>query len=466
MKRLILLALLFLHSLAWGQNLVKNGDFELFNNCPVMFSNMIDADFCSQPTEGTCDYFNACSLPPSYVGVPSNVAGGQPAYTGNAYGGFITFVDPSFGSVYKEYIQMVLDPPMTPGVEYNVCFVVSLSGYSGYASNGLGVAFNQGEFTEFGTDILSLPPAYYSNLLITDTTNWTPIAFNFTPTQAYDRIIVGGFLDDSQITTQAVPFTSTGDPLQDLSFLSYYYFDHIVVSPAAQTPQVNIAQNDTSLCTGQSITLTTENGEVVTWSTGEISASITVTPATSTTYYITPSECVPISDSIVVAVVNCATPNITLAAPDTICSGDCFDLLANVVGGITPYTYAWGTQGLSGAGPHNICPDSTMEYWAYVTDALSQKSDTVFITVTVAPCEIIIPDVFTPSVQDGINDNFVILNLPANSSIVIYNRWGTKVFSSNNYQNNWNGENHSDGVYYYIITKPNGKKYNGTVTKL
>jgi hypothetical protein len=74
--------------------------------------------------------------------------------------------------------------------------------------------------------------------------------------------------------------------------------------------------------------------------------------------------------------------------------------------------------------------------------------------------------VFTPGVKDGLNDAFVIENLPPNSSLIIYNRWGTVVYESKNYLNDWTGDNHSDGVYYYILTTPVGKKYKGTITKL
>jgi gliding motility-associated-like protein len=68
------------------------------------------------------------------------------------------------------------------------------------------------------------------------------------------------------------------------------------------------------------------------------------------------------------------------------------------------------------------------------------------------------PNVITPN-SDGVNDFFEIQNLPDNTEVVILNRWGNVVFSSGNYQNNWNGKDTSgkelvDGVYTYkFITK-------------
>jgi gliding motility-associated-like protein len=72
-----------------------------------------------------------------------------------------------------------------------------------------------------------------------------------------------------------------------------------------------------------------------------------------------------------------------------------------------------------------------------------------------------IPNVFTPN-GDGNNDYFMINAKHLNSySIVIYNRWGKKVFESNNVSQSWDGKNVEDGTYYYIIKAlgMNGKEY-------
>ncbi len=65
-------------------------------------------------------------------------------------------------------------------------------------------------------------------------------------------------------------------------------------------------------------------------------------------------------------------------------------------------------------------------------------------------CGLFIPNIFSPN-NDGVNDSFLIRELPANSSVTITNRWGKEVYSSSNYQNNWTAENIADGIYYYRI---------------
>jgi len=83
--------------------------------------------------------------------------------------------------------------------------------------------------------------------------------------------------------------------------------------------------------------------------------------------------------------------------------------------------------------------------------------------------DIKIPNVFTPN-GDGINDNFVISGIEyvPDCQIIIFNRWGKKVYESNDYKNDWDGGKYADGVYYYIFTLPQGniKSYHGTVTIL
>ncbi len=107
----------------------------------------------------------------------------------------------------------------------------------------------------------------------------------------------------------------------------------------------------------------------------------------------------------------------------------------------------------------------------------TQGCDTVYSTsVNVLPVNLFIPNVITPN-GDGINDYFVISekgsDKPINSyyessDLVIFNRWGRKVFQSTNYQNNWDGGNLPDGTYFYVLKckgyKDKSVVYKGSVT--
>lgn len=76
-------------------------------------------------------------------------------------------------------------------------------------------------------------------------------------------------------------------------------------------------------------------------------------------------------------------------------------------------------------------------------------------------CGLFVPNVFTPN-GDGANDLLVIRNLPANSKLVITNRWGKEVFSASDYKNNWTGGDIADGIYYYILSA-DGQAYKGWI---
>ena len=92
---------------------------------------------------------------------------------------------------------------------------------------------------------------------------------------------------------------------------------------------------------------------------------------------------------------------------------------------------------------------------------LVPKSDTVDLVITVKNRELndenlFIPNVFSPN-GDGINDLFLVENLPSDNcrswflNVSIVNRYGKKVYFSEDRNFRWSGENVGTGVYYYHI---------------
>ena len=108
------------------------------------------------------------------------------------------------------------------------------------------------------------------------------------------------------------------------------------------------------------------------------------------------------------------------------------------------------------------------KYWvtaSYINGCKS--SDTIWI-VDGEKKEIELVTVFTPN-GDGYNDYFVIRNVQNYQPVKlsIYNRWGDELYSSSNYQNNWDGtykgKHLPEGSYYYILETKDGKVYKGAV---
>ena len=99
--------------------------------------------------------------------------------------------------------------------------------------------------------------------------------------------------------------------------------------------------------------------------------------------------------------------------------------------------------------------------------------DTYTFTVIVnTPSDIVIPNVFTPN-GDGYNDVFTVKSYGLmNEQMVIFNRWGKKIFEWKEVGGQWdgkiNGQLCADGTYYFLFVAKgyDGKEYNvdGSVT--
>ena len=85
------------------------------------------------------------------------------------------------------------------------------------------------------------------------------------------------------------------------------------------------------------------------------------------------------------------------------------------------------------------------------------------------------PQGFSPN-GDGIRDTFIIAGLAqhGDNTFEVYNRWGNKVFGSQFYQNNWDGESNGQSVlnkheklpagpYFYVLTAGYNKVYKGWI---
>ena len=104
------------------------------------------------------------------------------------------------------------------------------------------------------------------------------------------------------------------------------------------------------------------------------------------------------------------------------------------------------------------------------TDSSYTSESNYVICFQPEPPIIIIPNVLTPN-NDGVNDIFVIRNLLVYDyrKIVIFNRWGKAVYTSEEYNNDWDGKGVSDGVYFVVVTILNNgvlEEHTGNVTIL
>ncbi|MBI4929556.1 MAG: gliding motility-associated C-terminal domain-containing protein [Bacteroidetes bacterium] len=143
-------------------------------------------------------------------------------------------------------------------------------------------------------------------------------------------------------------------------------------------PAVSISGGATSICNGNSATLTGSGGTSYSWSTGAVTTSITVSPTTSTTYTVWGTDANGCSNTATSTVDIFSAAVAGIGGTNPICVGQTTTLTAS--GGTS---FSWWNNG-STSNPLTDNPTSTTTYTVTATDANGCSDDDVF-TVTVNP---------------------------------------------------------------------------------
>ena len=172
-------------------------------------------------------------------------------------------------------------------------------------------------------------------------------------------------------------------------------------------------------------------------------------------------------DSVVIVVD--AMPSTANAGADIVTELGSVDLNA-----ATPVTGTGAWNIIGGEGNINSANDpaatisglqqgETILTWTISNGSCPSSTDTLRIFNN----ELYIPQVITPN-GDGLNDFFEIKAYENHGGpkFELYNRWGTKVYSAANYQNNFDGSNAqgivlADDTYFYVIETADDKTYKG-----
>jgi gliding motility-associated-like protein len=217
---------------------------------------------------------------------------------------------------------------------------------------------------------------------------------------------------------------------------------------------------------------------------GATSATLTINPISiadvaSNYNVVITATCAPNDTSIFVSLSLSTIPVAIASGNSTVCINNPINLLAQTVAG---GTYSWtGPNGYSSSDQNPIILNSTVAdagtYSLIVSsnNCVSQRST---VSIEVNKCSTIdffIPEGFSPN-GDGINDVFFIrgLDIYPENSIVIFNRWGDKVFEANPYKNTWDGKAQNGikvggdelpvGIYFYVLDLgDNSKILKGTI---
>ena len=221
----MVLCSLFLQIDLKGQNLVPNGDFEVYDTCPNNGGQISYSTPWYSPTTATPDYLNQCS---TIFSVPFNPGGYQYARTGVAYAGIACYFYPSFSS-YREYIQVQLTDSLIAQKKYCITFYVNLadthsSTYNIVAITEIGLYLSDNSISSSFQLPLPFIPQITSptNVYLSDTANWVEVSGNYIAQGGEKFITIGNFKNDTLINTTTI-VNNNGIPL------AYYYIDDVSV---------------------------------------------------------------------------------------------------------------------------------------------------------------------------------------------------------------------------------------------
>ena len=227
-----------------AQNLVFNGDFEIYDTCPVNFSQPLDpqiehATGWYAPTTGTSDYFNTCSI--GNVAVPLNNFGYQMPFSGNGYVGFFAndFGFAAFqcsstnaiekSSFYREYVQAKLISPLLGNTIYRFSFYISLADtVGGYAVKNISALFTNDSIGFDCFKPIIANPQIKSPDFVTDNINWTKVEGEFIAQGGEQYLTIGNFADTLNFANDTLT-VKPGTDWQDGTGTAYYYIDGVSV---------------------------------------------------------------------------------------------------------------------------------------------------------------------------------------------------------------------------------------------
>jgi gliding motility-associated-like protein len=233
--------------------------------------------------------------------------------------------------------------------------------------------------------------------------------------------------------------------------------------------------NDTTVCEGTAITLSAPAGYTdYLWSSNETTPAISITASGVYTITVTSATGCTASDAVNVTLV--PIPTVNLGEDKLVYEGENIGINGIVnEGTVTGGNYNWMPDTLLNCAN---CPNvvayaaDTITYTLIFTDDYGCSAQDA-ITLNVLPVgDIFWPNAFTPN-GDGNNDIFI----PAGSGVrqiqwQMFNRWGEKVFESNNFfygcDGTYQGKPLPAGVYVYVakvvLMNNRDRKYKGSVT--
>jgi len=470
-------------------NLLQNGSFESFKNCPTNYSYDQDQgiinfwQYATPTSANVAEYYHNFSCSNDSARVMLFIPPELPLPDGKAFISIRQFVyrKPNMQEtdLAKVYVSQCLQNPLIPGESYTISF--SSARFQSNDDHEFKFKYAPYAVAIFGNaDCNAVPfgsanaisngcPANYSGWKLLGKTTviskgkWIQNKISFTVPSDINVIAIGP--DCSLIN----PNTDLAD---STTFLDFYIYDldDLHLLPTKDFHFTNIQNQDANPCAADSV-LHVPNAPDASYQWYK--DSIAIIDATESSYHlpennssgnynvriIYPDSCV-VSETFSVGINE--LDKLNLPADTSLCEKDTL-ILAPALKGVT---YQW--NGNSDA-TIRIFRQGVYDITAFNANGCSRKFT---VHVRSQNCNVYMPNAFTPN-GDSKNDLFRIpetvkINL---NKFSIFDRWGNKVFNTTDRSSGWDGNFKGapspPGVYIYLIEGiANNKKIQikGTVT--
>lgn len=235
-------------------------------------------------------------------------------------------------------------------------------------------------------------------------------------------------------------------------------------------------QGDDDLCKGNEYTLKASGGATYSWVSADGSFQSSdptpvIKPADTTVYYIRVTEvngCIH-RDTVQINVIPVVAPEFEMFREE-----NCFTLPNIRVTNLTDSVEATDRLFFNfGDGTTSEEPEVDHEYendGTYTIKLIAVRTigNSVCITENAQSIPVYtlkIPNVITPGNGDDLNQSLFIqygkvkgatpIDFGFTTSVIIYNRWGSKVYESTDYKNDWTAEGLASGIYFFEVTVQN-----------
>ncbi|WP_019987135.1 T9SS C-terminal target domain-containing protein [Rudanella lutea] len=464
--RMLFLALLLPIGAA-GQELIPNGSFETFDNCPQKDNLLFEARPWYNPNKATPDFYHYC-FPTAQIEVPPRTGSGLARL----------FMD--FG--WAEYLSTPLKEPLKAGEAYQFELYVSSATPNRYPAESFGAYFSTQALSSAEKDLLTLTgkPQFIDNVpqRLTKRFGWEKVGGCLTARGGESHVTIGNFsklpvslglgyyylfVDDVSLvpirmnlgkdttlcgakstlllnaeTPGAIEYkwnNGSSAPTLRVAKPGKYWVE--VTTPCKvlrDTITVNYRLDfslgpDTTLCDAATLPLRVSQTGTYQWQDGSTQNNFLVKQAGTYRVQVADGTCT-VSDTIRVRYVR--APRLDLGPDQQLCGTEVYTVLPTIAEGkfrwLDPYEQVDRVVAQSGV------------YRAAVTNDCATVTDSVRVDYNGCECTIFTPDAFSPN-ADGLNDLFtpVACNDIRVQSLAVYNRWGELIFQTSRPPFAWDG---------------------------